>query len=847
MKANDRRKEILSIAIITLVAVIASSNGFHFKDLFFPADVLSDFAPWHDLNRGSAGPKNSLLADPVFTFEPWEELIRRAFSEHRWPLWNPYSFMGSPLLGNGQISAFTVFSLPQHFLSAVPNHFGEVFLKLWLAGVGMFFLARTLGLGMTASLVSGLAFMLSGHMMGWLHLPLSAGLALAPALLLAAEHLLTEPTGLWFVVLTISVAMLATCGQPQTTFCVGLLLIAFSTHRWFDHHRRSPSDTSLRRRAIFLSLGMSLGVGLSAFQSLPFLEYLQRSEAARARDAYNVFYVPLYHLITLVLPDFFGNIVHGNYWGYSNNIGPAMYVGVLSLLLAITAAVLNRRDSVTIFFGSVALIGLLIMTKRFGGDQLMAIPVLRSVTINKFIAPFTVSLAFLAGRGVDLFWFRPRAVINFCVGLWIAGSIAVVATVIYFWRWLASMNLQHYEIARAIPLLLITPLALVGLKLWHLRHNEWTWIPAAMIVITVAVDPLFYWLNFNPSIDKRFFYPTSEGIDRLKKDRETWRLMGVAGALPANTASFYQLQDALGYDAMTYTRYYDFMVMIDPGFKDLVAALEIDKLASKPWNPRTRLFDEWILGLLASKDEGFLPFLRQANYWNSLVRTIHNRRLLDLMNVKYLVSPPGWFPDATLQNLELVYDKEMRIYLNKTVLPRAIAVNRWIVANSDQEAVRLLSDPEFDPARTAVVQNPEPSTKTVEQLASIPMRTDDSAALVTLVSYRSEKIVIQANTANDAVLLLSDTYYPGWRCAIDGENVPIFIADFLFRGIHLPPGNHEIVFSYEPQSFIWGLRISWLAAFGIIASAVAMRKLNSRTNNVPAGTMAHDYKSPTHP
>src|SRR5207249_11962265 len=149
MKANDRRKEILSIAIITLVAVIASSNGFHFKKLFFPADVVSDFAPWHDLNRGSAGAKNSLLADPVLTFEPWEELIRRAFSEHRWPLWNPYSFMGSPLLGNGQISAFTIFSLPQHFLSAVPNYFGEVFLKLWLAGVGMFFLARTLGLGMT--------------------------------------------------------------------------------------------------------------------------------------------------------------------------------------------------------------------------------------------------------------------------------------------------------------------------------------------------------------------------------------------------------------------------------------------------------------------------------------------------------------------------------------------------------------------------------------------------------------------------------------------------------------------------------------------------------------------------
>src|SRR5438128_10624170 len=131
---------------------------------------------------------------------------------------------------------------------------------------------------------------------------------------------------------------------------------------------------------------MPLVAGLSAFQLMPFLESFQRSEAARARDAYNVFYLPLYRLITLVLPDFFGNIVHGNYWGYSNNIGPAMYVGVLPLLLAITAAVLNRRDSVTIFFGSVTLICFVIMTKRFGGEQLMAIPVLRSVTINKFIA-----------------------------------------------------------------------------------------------------------------------------------------------------------------------------------------------------------------------------------------------------------------------------------------------------------------------------------------------------------------------------------------------------------------------------------------------------------------------------
>src|SRR4029077_248411 len=98
---------------------------------------------------------------------------------------------------------------------------------------------------------------------------------------------------LWFVVLILGIAMLALCGQPQTTFAVGSLLFAFYVYRWFKY-----------RRSIWLVTGIVLGIGLSLFQSLPFLEYLQRSEAQETRNAYNVFYLPLYQLITLLLPDF---------------------------------------------------------------------------------------------------------------------------------------------------------------------------------------------------------------------------------------------------------------------------------------------------------------------------------------------------------------------------------------------------------------------------------------------------------------------------------------------------------------------------------------------------------------
>jgi hypothetical protein len=150
-------------------------------------------------------------------------------------------------------------------------------------------------------------------------------------------------------------------------------------------------------------------------------------------------------LITLLLPDFFGNFMHGNYWGYANNIGPAIYIGVLPLLLAITAVVLDRRDADTIFFAATALICLAILTKHLGGEQVLQLPILRSFTNNKFIAPFTLSMAFLAGKGTDLFWARPKAVLKVCAVLFAAGGVFVLVAFTYFWPWLTAMKRTKHK------------------------------------------------------------------------------------------------------------------------------------------------------------------------------------------------------------------------------------------------------------------------------------------------------------------------------------------------------------------------------------------------------------------
>ncbi|HVP20818.1 MAG TPA: YfhO family protein [Anaerolineaceae bacterium] len=66
-------------------------------------------------------------------------------------------------------------------------------------------------------------------------------------------------------------------------------------------------------------------------------------------------------------------------------------------------------------------------------------------------------------------------------------------------------------------------------------------------------------------------------------------------------------------------------------------------------------------------------------------------------------------------------------------------------------------------------------------------------------------------------LILSEIYYQGWTATVDEKLVPITPYDSLLRAIELPPGDHQVTFSYAPTSLTIGLilaGIGWLVAVG---------------------------------
>ena len=80
------------------------------------------------------------------------------------------------------------------------------------------------------------------------------------------------------------------------------------------------------------------------------------------------------------------------------------------------------------------------------------------------------------------------------------------------------------------------------------------------------------------------------------------------------------------------------------------------------------------------------------------------------------------------------------------------------------------------------------------------------------------RLLISVVAPGGGWLVLSDTWYPGWRASIDGVEVPIYPADAVFRALRLPKGEYEVEFKYLPMSFSIGTVISAAAWSGLFIS-----------------------------
>ena len=117
----------------------------------------------------------------------------------------------------------------------------------------------------------------------------------------------------------------------------------------------------------------------------------------------------------------------------------------------------------------------------------------------------------------------------------------------------------------------------------------------------------------------------------------------------------------------------------------------------------------------------------------------------------------------------------------------------------------------FNPKDTAIVQEAYKS--------SIPfMPQYDSTASIKLIKNDNDVITYSFNASTNQFAVFSEVFYDaGWKAWIDGKEAPIVKVNYVLRGLAVSPGNHNIVFKFEPQGYFKGKKITSIFSYLLIA------------------------------
>lgn len=795
---------------------------------------------------------------PLLLFHPWRSLATETLVSWQIPLWNPYVGSGTPFVANLQSAVF--YPLNALFLvMPVERAIGySAALHVALAGVFTLLYLRLLKLPLFAAILGALAYMLSGYVIGRVQfLSMVSAIAWLPLLFYLVERLVRPGEGraqrsILCLSLGVVVSLQLLSGHVQiwyySLWFSGLYAIFRVGQISIEKQRREGRLSASRYLApslAYLAAGLALGLALSAVQLLPTWELAGSSTRANRIAEIIAMSNPLWpwHLVSLALPDFFGNPASGNYWAPGNYWDNTAYLGLLPLLMAVLALLawaarwrrriasaktssgpaqnvavppsLGTLSSVPFFWATIIVSIILAL-----GDNLPIYPAFFRLMpgFGYFQGParllflYTFSVAVLGAVGAaqlcSLTRVESKERIAFVSRLMAAGGLLLFVFTYAGSRVLGSSltfiasTLRFGVILLALSLLLLIgmgsiPSARFALPLRH-RINAGSWLWQGAVLALLLADLVSFSARLNPTTEPALYASPTKVEAWLRQDHSLFRI--------------FTPQNEFLYTFFNQFRFKDY------GSNDLGHLLSVRETMIPNLSIPSHLYEAQDYNPLEVGDyRGWLQAVERQD--PSQIMTdpkdrpvVFDARLLGMANVKYILSSrPISNPDLTLK-----YDGEIKVYENSRVLPRAwLVTQREIIP--DREALLARSfQPSFDPAETVLLEK-DPGVEPETNPASSPEKRSSAEIL----RYDREQITIRATTDQPAFLVIGDTYYPGWEAEVDGRPQAIWRADYTFRAIALLPGDHNVVLQYRPFWFQFGALVSAVASLIVFLIALA--------------------------
>ncbi|NOH12800.1 MAG: YfhO family protein [Chloroflexi bacterium] len=720
---------------------------------------------------------------PILQFVPWWDYAWTTLRAGELPLWNPLVGMGAPLLANYQSALI----YPPNWVYFILHTLGDVPLMAWgiapmvalhLAGAGwgMYKLVKEMGMNELSGTISGLALGLSGYLVARAHfLSITHAVAWLPWIMLVGYKLATKPSKQGLLKLTILMAMQLLAGHAQTTWYTFLLAFAWMT---FWAWRSGSWQHIVKTWGRFVLAGGWAGL-LAAIQLIPTAEYLTQSQRASAVDfefALNYSFWP-WRFFTLIAPNFFGSPASGDYWGAGAYWEDAVYIGLLPILFAVVALLRRGKGSEKRALGWFLFIITVISFVFALGKNTPIFPWLYTnvPTFDMFQAPAryliwaVFALSLLAGMGVER-WRRPENRALYWSRLGAAGAFAVTLGAGLGWLATSTAVVDLGEIRptfiSALALAGFTGLAVGILNLLAPPKGEgkqkwWQWAVSTVLLFDLLL--MGWGLNAGVNLDA---YETT-AIPNVSEKRIFMDL---------DAEEEIKFERLFGFDSFQNE---------DPW-----------ELAGEVLLPNMNM----LAGVASANNFDPLVPSRYARWMEVLNEDPDNQALLSRMAVERVFDETS----GDYQRINYVDG-----YLSEGV--------RWVTcatAVGDEED--LLQKIFFTEAVDQHIY--------VESERVVPTCSQENVVVdFAIVSRTANSVTIECSSDEPGWLVLGDIDYPGWFATVDGEPVRIFQADFLFRGVIVPDGNHMVEFKYKPLSFELGAILSSIALITLVILSYNMR------------------------